>query len=96
MDINQNFPVVKIGQTVCFKKDGCNDGQPTRLKVYAVWYPKDGDDWSEEEEYKNLGYLGSIPHRKFPQLRAIALDGKMEGRNCVINGDDEKEFEILQ
>lgn len=75
MKINKNFPKIKKGQFIDIV-----DPSGTLLKkakVVGVWYPKDGDRWTETKELELMGYAGSKPEEEFPQILVNTPNGEL-------------------
>ena len=66
MRVNKEFPVIPIGSKITFID---HNGKIQRnAEVRRVWYPKDGEWFSESEEIKHIGWCCSNPMEMFPQL----------------------------
>lgn len=66
MKVNKDFPIIPVNSRITFIDR--NNVIQRNKKVIRVWYPKDGELFTEAEEIKNLGWCVSDPSKLFPQL----------------------------
>lgn len=87
-NINNDFPPMSIGDLVDI--DDPILGKHNKCLVLKTWYPKKGDEWSETEESKHLGYLSSKPTEQFPQIK-IDVNGKI----AIMYGTDDIYIQVI-